>query len=82
MKNMPQGITIIYIIILLYFKLETDIIVIIILYRYYSVVRKPMDLSTMEEKLENSLYKSLSEFKRDFRLIVDNCRQYNGSDNG
>ncbi|XP_043804423.1 protein split ends-like isoform X1 [Apis laboriosa] len=49
--------------------------------RYYSVVRKPMDLSTMEEKLENSLYKSLSEFKRDFRLIVDNCRQYNGSDN-
>lgn len=79
---MPQGITIIYIIILLYFKLETDIIVIIILYRYYSVVRKPMDLSTMEEKLENSLYKSLSEFKRDFRLIVDNCRQYNGSDNG
>lgn len=82
MKNMPQGITIIYIIILLYFKFETDIIVIIILYRYYSVVRKPMDLSTMEEKLENSLYKSLSEFKRDFRLIVDNCRQYNGSDNG
>lgn len=79
---MPQGITIIYIIILLYFKFETDIIVIIILYRYYSVVRKPMDLSTMEEKLENSLYKSLSEFKRDFRLIVDNCRQYNGSDNG
>lgn len=79
---MPQGITIIYIIILLYFKLETDIIIIIILYRYYSVVRKPMDLSTMEEKLENSLYKSLSEFKRDFRLIVDNCRQYNGSDNG
>ncbi|OAD53447.1 Cat eye syndrome critical region protein 2, partial [Eufriesea mexicana] len=49
--------------------------------RYYSVVRKPMDLSTMEEKLENGLYKNLSEFKRDFRLIVDNCRQYNGSDN-
>ncbi|XP_076225247.1 uncharacterized protein LOC116430496 isoform X2 [Nomia melanderi] len=49
--------------------------------RYYSVVRKPMDLSTMEEKLEGGLYKSLSEFKRDFRLIVDNCRQYNGSDN-
>nr|XP_012138018.1 PREDICTED: PHD finger protein rhinoceros isoform X3 [Megachile rotundata] len=49
--------------------------------RYYSVVRKPMDLSTMEEKLENGLYKNLNEFKRDFRLIVDNCRQYNGSDN-
>ncbi|XP_024946564.1 bromodomain-containing protein 4 isoform X2 [Cephus cinctus] len=49
--------------------------------RYYSVVRRPMDLSTMEEKLEGGSYKSLSQFKRDFRLIVDNCRQYNGSDN-
>lgn len=51
-------------------------------YRYYSVVRKPMDLSTMEEKLEGGSYKSLSQFKHDFRLIIDNCRQYNGSDNG
>jgi len=41
-----------------------------------------MDLSTMEEKLEAGSYKNLSQFKRDFRLIVDNCRQYNGSDNG
>lgn len=41
-----------------------------------------MDLSTMEEKLEGGSYKSLSQFKHDFRLIVDNCRQYNGSDNG
>ncbi|XP_035719781.1 protein split ends-like isoform X2 [Vespa mandarinia] len=49
--------------------------------RYYSVVRRPMDLSTMEEKLEGGSYKSISQFKRDFRLIVDNCRQYNGSDN-
>ncbi|XP_076169540.1 uncharacterized protein LOC143147811 isoform X2 [Ptiloglossa arizonensis] len=49
--------------------------------RYYSVVRKPMDLSTMEEKLEGGLYKNLNDFKRDFCLIVDNCRQYNGSDN-
>ncbi|XP_063984165.1 bromodomain-containing protein 4 isoform X2 [Diachasmimorpha longicaudata] len=49
--------------------------------RYYSVVRKPMDLSTMEEKLEGGSYKNLSQFKKDFRLIVDNCRQYNGSDN-
>ncbi|XP_066582314.1 bromodomain-containing protein 4 isoform X2 [Prorops nasuta] len=49
--------------------------------RYYSVVRKPMDLSTMEEKLEGGSYKSINQFKRDFRLIVDNCRQYNGSDN-
>ena len=52
------------------------------LFRYYSVVRKPMDLSKMEEKLENGSYKRLSQFKKDFHLIVDNCKQYNGSENG
>ncbi|XP_043481901.1 protein split ends-like isoform X2 [Leptopilina heterotoma] len=49
--------------------------------RYYSVVRRPMDLSKMEEKLENGCYKNLKQFKKDFSLIVDNCRQYNGSEN-
>lgn len=41
-----------------------------------------MDISTMEEKLEDGSYKTLRQFKRDFRLIIDNCKQYNGSDNG
>lgn len=41
-----------------------------------------MDLTTMEDKLDEGSYKSLGQFKRDFCLIVDNCRQYNGSDNG
>lgn len=41
-----------------------------------------MDLSKMEEKLENGCYKNLKQFKKDFSLIVDNCRQYNGSENG
>ncbi|XP_058794615.1 protein split ends-like isoform X2 [Phymastichus coffea] len=49
--------------------------------RYYSVVRKPMDLTKMEEKLDEGAYKTINQFKRDFRLIIDNCRQYNGSDN-
>lgn len=52
------------------------------IYRYYSVVRRPMDLSKMEEKLENGCYKNQRQFKKDFCLIVDNCRQYNGSENG
>ncbi|KAL7302381.1 hypothetical protein TKK_0005040 [Trichogramma kaykai] len=49
--------------------------------RYYSVVRKPMDLSTMEDKLDDGGYKTINQFKRDFNLIVENCKQYNGSDN-
>lgn len=50
--------------------------------KYYSVIAKPMDLQTMEDKLDNGEYGSLQQFKADFQLIVDNCRQYNGSDNG
>lgn len=50
--------------------------------RYYAVIARPMDLQTMEDKLDNAEYGSLSEFRSDFQLIVDNCRQYNGSGNG
>ncbi|KAJ8666867.1 hypothetical protein QAD02_008529 [Eretmocerus hayati] len=49
--------------------------------RYYSVVRRPMDLTTMEDKLEEGSYKNVSQFKKDFHLIIDNCKQYNGSEN-
>ncbi|KAI4469418.1 remodeling and spacing factor 1 [Holotrichia oblita] len=48
---------------------------------YYSVIRKPMDLQSMEERLERGSYKTFSKFKDDFQLIVDNCRLYNGADN-
>ncbi|KAL1117309.1 hypothetical protein AAG570_004635 [Ranatra chinensis] len=49
--------------------------------KYYSVIAKPMDLKTMEDKLDDGQYGSLQQFKSDFKLIVDNCRQYNGLDN-
>lgn len=50
--------------------------------RYYSIITKPMDLQRMEDKLDYGEYLSFAEFKADFQLIVDNCRQYNGTDNG
>lgn len=50
--------------------------------RYYSVIAKPMDLQRMEDKLDAKEYHTFSDFKTDFQLIVDNCRQYNGSENG
>ncbi|XP_055536475.1 protein split ends isoform X2 [Wyeomyia smithii] len=49
--------------------------------RYYSIIRRPMDLQKMEEKLDNGEYSSFGDFRNDFRLIVNNCRLYNGQAN-
>uniref|UniRef100_A0A336MX90 CSON008964 protein n=1 Tax=Culicoides sonorensis TaxID=179676 RepID=A0A336MX90_CULSO len=49
--------------------------------RYYSIIRRPMDLQRMEEKLDDGEYNTFSEFKNDFKLIVNNCRLYNGQNN-
>ncbi|XP_058830193.1 protein split ends-like isoform X2 [Topomyia yanbarensis] len=49
--------------------------------RYYSIIRRPMDLQKMEEKLDNGEYLSFADFRNDFRLIVNNCRLYNGQAN-
>nr|CAI5862236.1 unnamed protein product [Callosobruchus analis] len=49
---------------------------------YYSIVRKPMDLQRMEDRLDGGYYKTFAKFKADFQLIVDNCRLYNGAENG
>ncbi|ODQ80586.1 hypothetical protein BABINDRAFT_170976 [Babjeviella inositovora NRRL Y-12698] len=44
---------------------------------YYEVIKEPMDLSTMETKLENDHYETLEEFIYDARLVFNNCRSYN-----
>ena len=41
-----------------------------------------MNLNTMENKLEKGSYTKISQFKNDFHLIVENCKQYNGPENG
>lgn len=45
-------------------------------------LRRPMDLLKMEDKLDNGEYQKFSHFRNDFKLIVNNCRLYNGNDNG
>ena len=37
----------------------------------------PLDLSTMEHKLETNQYPNLEAFLADAKLIFDNCRLYN-----
>ena len=49
---------------------------------YFNVVKEPMDIQTMEDKLDNQEYQSVDEFKEDFQKIVDNCRLYNGASSG
>ncbi|XP_062853895.1 nucleosome-remodeling factor subunit BPTF-like isoform X2 [Trichomycterus rosablanca] len=47
---------------------------------YYRVIKEPMDLSTMEERLLNHHYSKLTEYVADMTKIFDNCRYYNPSD--
>ncbi|KLU88136.1 histone acetyltransferase GCN5 [Magnaporthiopsis poae ATCC 64411] len=44
---------------------------------YYDVIKEPMDLSTMETKLEMDQYPTPEDFIRDAKLIFNNCRKYN-----
>ncbi|XBW36851.1 hypothetical protein QEN19_002430 [Hanseniaspora menglaensis] len=44
---------------------------------YYEFIKNPMDLSTVEHKLENNKYETFEEFIADVRLIFKNCRTYN-----
>lgn len=41
-----------------------------------------MDLQKMGEKLRDRDYITFTEFRNDFKLIVNNCRLYNGQNNG
>ncbi|KAK4097057.1 hypothetical protein N658DRAFT_313948 [Parathielavia hyrcaniae] len=47
---------------------------------YHKVIKKPMDLQTMSNKLSQGGYTNAKEFEKDFDLIVKNCRAFNGED--
>lgn len=46
--------------------------------KYFEIIKEPMDLTTMKSKLLNTHYSSVSEYIRDFTLIVDNCYALHG----
>ena len=44
---------------------------------YLNFVQKPMDLSTIQKKLDNNVYKTSKEWSDDLMLIWDNAIAYN-----
>lgn len=44
---------------------------------YYEVIKEPMDLSTMEDRLQQDMYPRPEDFIKDAKLVFDNCRKYN-----
>ena len=48
--------------------------------QYFSIIKYPMDLSTLRKRVTSGGYKSVDEFEKDLKLIFDNCREYNGPD--
>jgi hypothetical protein len=47
---------------------------------YYQVIREPMDLSLIKERLEKRRYQSLKSWERDMRLIHENAQKYFGKE--
>ncbi|KAJ1613256.1 bromo domain-containing protein [Cryptosporidium canis] len=46
---------------------------------YFEVIKTPMDLMTVSNKLLNDQYKNINEMYQDVVLIFSNCREYNTS---
>ncbi|KAK3293686.1 uncharacterized protein B0H64DRAFT_218447 [Chaetomium fimeti] len=47
---------------------------------YHKIIKRPMDLQTMSNKLGSGEYQSSKEFEKDFDLIIKNCKTFNGED--
>jgi len=45
---------------------------------YPTIITKPMDLGTLEQKFKDHQYPTITAFIADFNLIVQNCETFNG----
>lgn len=44
---------------------------------YHKIIKKPMDLSTIQKKLSEGQYENAKEFEADIRLMFANCYKFN-----
>lgn len=44
---------------------------------YYDIIKEPIDLNTIKEKLKTKIYENKEQFAYDCRLIFDNCECFN-----
>lgn len=49
--------------------------------QYFSVIKHPMDVSTITQKLKGGQYASAEEFRNDFELMFTNCFKFNPAGN-
>lgn len=49
---------------------------------YYNYITRPMDLSTIERKINVDAYEDPTQIVEDFNLMVSNCRKFNGENAG
>jgi len=47
---------------------------------YYKIIKQPMDLGTIDQKLKEQQYTTADEFYADVKLVFKNCYKYNGMD--
>ncbi|XP_066530305.1 bromodomain-containing protein 4 isoform X3 [Hoplias malabaricus] len=50
------------------------------LHDYHDIIKHPMDLTSIKEKLDNRQYRDAQEFAADVRLMFSNCYKYNPPD--
>lgn len=44
---------------------------------YFDIIKNPMDLSTIQNKLTNGEYETANDFEKDIRLMFTNCYTFN-----
>lgn len=49
---------------------------------YTKIIKKPMSISTMENKIEKFMYKNIEEWEFDVKLMFKNCIDYNRGESG
>uniref|UniRef100_S4RBY5 Bromodomain-containing protein 2 n=1 Tax=Petromyzon marinus TaxID=7757 RepID=S4RBY5_PETMA len=50
------------------------------LHDYHDIIKHPMDLSTIKNKMDNRDYRDAQEFAADVRVMFSNCYKYNPPD--